>query len=161
MVLQRRRNCGGADYALAEGPTMTAILVLAAVVLGGQGPAPALPQSELPSPQGEWAVEIIGNIKVMPDSRVTMRIEGQTISGTGPCNSYRGAWTAGVAQGVKVGPLLKTMKTCDRPRMSEEEDFFALLADVIGYEARTDRLILRTRTGKTITARRTSPTSVP
>lgn len=123
---------------------------------------PQLSPQPTPLPhEGEWRVEILDNIKVMPESQVTIRIEGSSIRGSGPCNTYQGAWTIGIDQGVKVGPLLKTMKSCDPPRMSEEGDFFALLGDVVGYEVRADMLILRTRNGKTITARRATPTVVP
>lgn len=123
---------------------------------------PQLSPQPTPLPhEGEWRVEILDNIKVMPESHVTIRIEGSSIRGSGPCNTYQGAWTIGIDQGVKVGPLLKTMKSCDPPRMSEEGDFFALLGDVVGYEVRADMLILRTRNGKTITARRATPTVVP
>jgi heat shock protein HslJ len=119
----------------------------------------ALLQMSTPPYAGEWVVEIIDNIKVMPDSRVTIRIEGQTIAGSAPCNTYRGSFTVtGAADGVKVGQLLKTMKSCDPARMSEETDFFTLLGNASEYEVRgNDVLVLRTPTGKTITARRSTP----
>jgi heat shock protein HslJ len=138
---------------------MIEALVLVVALQVPQLPTP--PQSETPPHEGEWTVEVLDNIKVMPDSRVTIRIEGASIRGSGPCNTYQGAWTLGIDQGVKVGPLLKTMKSCDPPRMSEEGDFFALLGEVVAYEVRADTLILRTRNGKTISARRATPTLVP
>lgn len=125
-----------------------------------------VPQATAPQPdplphEGEWIVEVLDRINVMPESRVTIRIERASIRGSGPCNTYQGGWTVDTAEGVTVGPLLKTMKSCDPARMSEEADFFALLGDVVGYEVRADTLILRTSKGKTITARRATPTLVP
>jgi heat shock protein HslJ len=118
----------------------------------------ALLQNPAPPYAGEWVVEIIDNIKVMPDSRVTIRFEGQTIAGNAPCNTYRGSFTTHDQDGVKVGQLLKTMKSCDPARMSEETDFFNVLGGASGYEIRgNELLILRTQAGKTITARRTTP----
>ena len=108
-----------------------------------------------PSPyEGEWIVETIDNVRVMPESRVTMRIEGRTISGLASCNTYRGSFT--VENGVvRVGEFLKTMKACDPPRMAEESDFTALMREVARYELRPDdRLVLVTDEGKTIVARK-------
>jgi heat shock protein HslJ len=114
--------------------------------------------------EGSWVVEVIDNIKVMPDSRVTMTIRrdanagSASVSGAGPCNTYRGSFTVD-ADGVRVGQLLKTMKACDAPRMSEEADFFALLNAVVRYEVQKDRLVLTTRDGKSMTARRAPDSS--
>lgn len=117
--------------------------------------------------EGLWTVEIIDNVRVMPESRVTIRLESTAssdvaaLSGSASCNTYRGSFNAAVESGVKVSGLLKTMKACDQARMSEEADFFALLNAVASYEVRGDTLLLRTATGKTMTARRVPPTSVP
>jgi heat shock protein HslJ len=47
------------------------------------------------------------------------------------------------------------MKACDGARMIQEEDFFAVLRQVVSYEIRpANTLVLRTADGKTITATR-------
>jgi heat shock protein HslJ len=103
-------------------------------------------------------VQVIDNIKVMPDSRVTIVIRGGGISGAAPCNTYRGSVTV-TDREVRVGQILRTMMACDPARMSEEADFFALLNAVTSYEVRSsDTLILSTRAGKSITARRSPGT---
>ena len=114
------------------------------------------PVSKQPEPPyaGEWIVTVIDNIKVMPDSQVTLTVTGTTVSGLASCNSYRGAFTVD-GTNVKVGDILKTMKACDGPRMSQEADFLALLRTVVRYEVRPNNtLVLTTVTGKTITATR-------
>jgi heat shock protein HslJ len=117
--------------------------------------------------EGVWIVEVIDNIKVLPESRVTLKLEGgaatgmASLSGSASCNTFRGTLTLNIDGGVKVGQVIKTMKVCDAARMSEETDFFLLLNDVVDYEVRSDTLMLRTSEGKTITARRSTPTSVP
>lgn len=113
---------------------------------------------DTPPYEGTWSVEVIDNIKVMPDSRVTIEISGSSITGAASCNTYRGSFTV-TDQEVRVGQLLRTMKACDPPRMSEEADFFALLNAVTSYEVRSkDTLVLNTRAGKSITARRSPGT---
>jgi putative lipoprotein len=125
----------------------------------GTAPLPSA-QPTPPPYEGEWMVELIDNIKVMPDSHVTMRIEGTglmgsaSIMGMASCNNYRGSIDV-TGTTVKVGELLRTMKTCDAARLSEENDFLALLRDVVRYEVQSrDMLELKTADRKTIVARR-------
>jgi heat shock protein HslJ len=134
---------------------MIRVIALSAFLLQATPDQPALPPQLAPQPyEGDWRVGIIDNIRVMPDSRVTMNIRRGGISGSASCNSYRGSFTV-TDDHVKVGQLLKTMKSCDGPRMSEEADFFKLLHDVVGYEVRgKDVLVLTTREGKQVSARR-------
>jgi heat shock protein HslJ len=130
--------------------TLTTFLLQAA----GAAPPANLSQPEPPPFEGHWVVEVIDNIKVMPDSKVTMRIEGQRVSGDASCNTYQGSFTVN-GSSVKVGEFLKTMKTCDGARLSQENDFLDLLREVVRYEVHSrDRLELTTSNRKTITARR-------
>jgi heat shock protein HslJ len=124
--------------------------------LQAAGSTPPLTSTQPTPPpyEGEWVVEIIDNIKVMPDSTVTIRIEGQTITGIASCNNYRGSFTA-TETSVTVGELLRTMKACDAARLSEENDFLALLREVVRYAVQSrDTLELKTSSRKTIVAKR-------
>ena len=134
---------------------------LALTVLLLQPPADQLPPLQTPDPPpyaGEWMVDVIDNIKVMPGSEITIRIEASALTGSGSirgiasCNTYRGGFTMD-GEMVKVGALLKTMKACDPARMSEETDFLAILGEVVSFERQADDvLVLTTAKGKTITA---------
>jgi heat shock protein HslJ len=127
---------------------------LSALLLQAPDTPPRTTPLDAPPYEGEWIVEVIDNIKVMADSRVTMTIRGGSISGAGPCNTYRGTFSV-TDKTVRIGQLLRTMKACDPPRMSEETDFFQLLAAVSDFDARTrNTLVLTTPSGKSITARR-------
>ena len=120
----------------------------------GVTPPVTLAQPTTPPYQGVWIVEVVDNIKVMPDSKVTMRIEGGTVTGLASCNTYRGSFTV-TGTSIKVGEFLRTMKTCDPPRLSEENDFLAVLREVVRYEVQSrDILELKTSDGKTIVATR-------
>ena len=146
---------------------MIKAFALAAVLESVSGAAPAaIHQLDQPPYVGEWVVEVIDNIKVMPHSRVTVKIERgfpsgvSSISGSASCNTYRGNLTVSADDTIRVGEVLKTMKACDPARMSEEADFFAVLNAVVGYEiGPNDTLILRSRDGRTITASRALPIS--
>jgi heat shock protein HslJ len=120
----------------------------------GSPPPITPPQSATPPFEGHWSVEAIDTIKVMPESHITMRIEGHDIAGSASCNNYRGTFTVDGAR-VRVGELLRTMKLCDGARLSEEHDFLTLLRQVVSYEVQSrDILQLKTSDGKTIVAKR-------
>ena len=104
--------------------------------------------------EGEWVVEIVDNIKVMPESRVTITFSGTRVLGLASCNSYTGTYRV-ADDSMKFESLLTTMKACDQSRMSQERDFLGVLRAVSQYEiASGGVLTLRTAAGKAITARR-------
>lgn len=124
-----------------------------------QAPAPATPPpaaSQASSNlQGDWVVNVIDNIQVMPDSRVTISFQGARVSGLASCNSYTATFTTDREHGLKITGLLTTMKACDEARMSQERDFKDLLPAVVRYEiAADDTLVLTTAQGETLTATR-------
>ena len=133
---------------------MIETLVLAAVLQAGAEQRPLTRQPDPAEYEGRWIVELIETIKVMPDSEVTINLTRGRISGNASCNTYQGGFTV-AGNTIRVGELLKTMKACDGARMIQEEDFFAVLRQVVSYEIRpTDTLVLRTGDGKTLTATR-------
>jgi heat shock protein HslJ len=137
-------------------------LLLVGLVLqaGTPPPAPAVEQADNAALQGEWNVEIIHNIKVMPDSRVTLSFQGNRVAGLASSNTYQGnAAVTGTA--LKVSGILATMKYCDAPRMSQEKDFLDLLRTATRYELRPDgALVIFNAAGKSMTARRTTSLSM-
>jgi heat shock protein HslJ len=135
---------------------MLETFALTTFLLQAAGAPPPTTPAQLPPPpyEGEWVVETIDNIKVMPDSQVTLRIERQSVSGLASCNTYRGSFTLNGTT-VKVGEFLKTMKTCDSARLNEEDDFLTVLRAVVRYEVHSgDTLELTTADRKTIVAKR-------
>lgn len=138
---------------------MIEALALSVCLLHAADQQPRANPADAPPYDGDWIVEVIDNIKIMPDSRVTMTIRGGAITGSASCNTYRGSFTV-TGDAIRVGQLLRTMKSCDPPRMSEEADFFLVLSDVSGYDSRgRNTLVLTTPAGKSITARRATAPS--
>lgn len=129
------------------------LAVLLAQSVGAQS-APAVLQPGAEVLQGEWEVEVIDRIEVMPESQVTVRFQGTRVTGMASCNTYQG--TADI-QGTALTfrGILATMKFCDGPRMSQEKDFLELLRTAVRYELLSDGVLAITDArGKTITARR-------
>ena len=142
---------------------MIAAVLVVAFALQTVTPAPPQwmppPQAGAASLEGEWNVEAVDNIKVMPDSRVTMKFQGTRVSGLASCNTYSGTYTLdGTA--LQMGSILSTMKACSSELMSQERDFLQLLRNTARCEVQGGggTLVLTTATGKVLTARRfTSP----
>jgi heat shock protein HslJ len=115
---------------------------------------PTPPPSQTPPYEGDWVVEVIDNVKVMPDSRITMQIRGVSLRGIASCNNFQGGVTTEPDGGLRLRATVKTLKACDPARTGEEADFFAILGEVRTYEVRGETLMLRTPQGRAITARR-------
>lgn len=131
---------------------MVQFLVVAAML----SLTPPLPQQPDTVLDGEWVVEIVDNITVMPEAPVTLSFHGTRVSGLASCNTYMGAFSL-AGPTIRTESILSTMKACDGPRMSQERDFLAALRRVERYELTKDgKLRLVTGDGKTITARRKS-----
>ena len=128
---------------------MFAVLLFVALALFQ---TPSAPQPESAPLEGTWRVDIIDNIKVMPEAPVTLAFRGSRITGSASCNSFQGNVTvAGTT--VKFESILATLKACDDARMSQERDFFAFLRRVSRYElGRDGALSLLTVEGKRLSA---------
>lgn len=132
---------------------MVTTLLLFVWALQAVGSAPPIPSQPIEI-EGEWTVEVIDNIKVMPDSTVTLRFQGRRVSGLSSCNSYSGTYTFD-ASTLKTDSVLTTMKACSAELMSQERDFLRVLRNARRYELRPPgSLILTTEDGRTLTARR-------
>lgn len=132
---------------------MLEAMILSAL-LAGSPPAIYQAQADPDGLQGEWLVEIIDDVKVMPNTRVTMAFQGARVSGQASCNSYSGTFTIR-DRTLEIRGILSTMKACDEARMSQERDFFELLRNAARYEVMPNgMLVVTTIDGKRITARR-------
>jgi heat shock protein HslJ len=126
--------------------------ILAVVSVLAQAPAP--PPATEGAIEGEWRIEILDNIRIMPDAAVTIAFRGGRVSGFASCNTFQGEFTARNGA-LTTSNLLTTMKACDGARMSQERDFLALLRAATKYERRNDdTLLLTTPSGKSIRASR-------
>jgi heat shock protein HslJ len=125
--------------------------LIAVVTVLAQAPPPAAIAEAL---DGDWNVEIVDNIRIMPDAPVTLTFRGGRVTGFASCNSFQGGFTArdGVFTTTNV---LTTMKACEGARMSQERDFLAVLRAATRYERRNDdTLVLTTPAEKSLRASR-------
>lgn len=91
----------------------------------------------------EWVLDADESSIDLPDgASATLRVEGGTVSGIGPCNSYRGSIQVD-GSSVTIGSLAETMMACERPLMDAQSDFTAALRAVDTAEVDGDTLVLR------------------
>ena len=106
--------------------------------------------------EGEWRVDVVDGIKVMPDSLVTLRFRGTGISGLSSCNNYSGSFSLDDTV-FKTTSILSTMKACSSELMSQERDVLYVLRHAVRAELKgKDSLVLTTADRKTLTATRSS-----
>lgn len=83
---------------------------------------------------GEWTAIDINGVPVIPGSRLTLRLEGDRVSGHSGCNTYSGAFQRSSRQRVRFLNLASTRMACADPAMGEQERrYTAILSAVEGY----------------------------
>ena len=94
----------------------------------------------------------------LPDgAAATLTVDGGTVSGVGPCNSYRGSIQVD-GSSVTIGSLAETMMACDQPLMDAQDAFTAALRAAETAEVDGDTLVLTGADDTTLTFTAVDPT---
>jgi heat shock protein HslJ len=78
------------------------------------------------------------SITVGEATPVTLAVDGDVVSGTAPCNAYRGTIDLGDDGSVEISDLAATRRACERPVMEAETEFLAALEAVDHAEVDVD-----------------------
>lgn len=105
---------------------------LALALLAACGETPAQRAEPRPMPvrtlEGQtWVLDRLGAEAV--STPVTAVFAGDTVSGAGPCNSYRGLFAEAGGK-LSIGPLATTRRIC--PAQALEDRFLAAMGEVAG-----------------------------
>ena len=112
------------------------------------GPVSSAESREQGTWQGTWQVAtlLVGEISrpVIAGTNITVVFDGDSIRGSGGCNSYQGVYRTDGAS-IGVGPLISTQAFCDDPAgVSDQEiNFLSLLGTVDEFVMSGDELVLR------------------
>ena len=81
-------------------------------------------------------VEINHGEPALDEPAVTLAFEGDTLGGSGDCNSYSGTFTLGEDDpfALTVGPIATTMMACPDPVGSQEAAYYAALNNAQQWE---------------------------
>jgi putative lipoprotein len=106
----------------------------------------------------EWVVESIDGGGIIDRSRATLVFGADgRVTGRGSCNTYTGAYVAGV-ETLAVAEIASTTKACAPSLMAQETRFHEVLKQVKRFEFRADgALVLHTDDRRSILARRGGP----
>jgi heat shock protein HslJ len=137
-------------------PETVTILVNGKTLAGCGGTAGALLQG------GEWVVEEIAGVPVVPDSRVTLNfLPDGRVAGSGGCNRYTATYTV-TGEGMTIGAAATTRMACAQALMDQEQRFLEMLRTVVRHEfADPDILILVGAKDARIIARKSRPGTPP
>jgi len=98
-----------------------------------------LPSTRVDIEAHEWVLDREdSSLTVDDDNPVTLGVDGDTVSGRAPCNTYRGAFDLGADDSVEIGPLALTRMACPGSAMEAEDEFVAALETVDHVEVDVD-----------------------
>ncbi len=90
----------------------------------------------------QWVLaEPESSVSVGADAHVTLGVEDDTVSGSAPCNSYRGPIRID-GDHVEIGPLATTLRGCPDRLMRADDEYLAALEAADTIDVSVDRLIL-------------------
>jgi heat shock protein HslJ len=138
-----RRRSGTFRVVVAAG--IVPVAALAAAGCGGNDDvdsraAPAgLPSTSVDIEAHEWVLDREdSSLTVDDDSPVTLRVEGDTVSGRAPCNTFRGPFEPSADDSVEIGPVALTRMACPASGAEAEDEFVAALEAVDNAEVEVD-----------------------
>jgi heat shock protein HslJ len=91
----------------------------------------------------QWLLDVDDSSVTGTADPVTLRVEGRTASGTGPCNTYRGPVALDGDDGVRIGPVATTLMSCAPDAMTAEREYLDALERISTADVTDrDRLVL-------------------
>jgi heat shock protein HslJ len=98
-----------------------------------------LPSTRVDIEAHEWVLDREdSSLTVDDDNPVTLRVDGDIVTGRAPCNTYRGAFELGADDSVEIGPLALTRMACPGSAMEAEDEYVAALETVDHVEVDVD-----------------------
>ncbi len=133
-----------------KGTLLTILVILAALLMVGTGPAAAGPEAALTGTY--WrAVTIDDNLAAqLPKKReahILFSAEGKRVSGSTGCNRFTGTFTQ-TGDSLKFSPLAITKMACPPALDAQERDFLAALNATSALHLAGNILELKDTSGK-------------
>jgi heat shock protein HslJ len=105
-----------------------------------------LPDTRQLVEEHDWVLDRAdSSLTVDDDNPVTLSVVDDVVSGTAPCNTYRGEISLGSDDSVEITDLALTLRDCGDPTMEAETEFIAALEAVDSVDVDEDdneRLVL-------------------
>lgn len=141
---------------------MRTLLVLTLVlIIVGCAPLADTAQTPMPSLDGtDWVLTAISGTMPIADSKITLKFEQGSASGSAGCNQYRSAYTTNGSK-LEFGLTSSTKRACLAQAMNAQETaYLGALAKVAAHEASADRLVLRDAANATVLEFAKAPPSI-
>lgn len=98
-----------------------------------------LPTTRIDIEAHDWVLDREdSSLTVADDNPVTLAVDGDTVSGQAPCNTYRGDFDLGDDDSVDIGPLALTRMACPGSATDAEDELVAALEAVDHVEVEVD-----------------------
>ena len=129
---------------------MRTLLALTLLILVGCAPLADTAQTA-PSFDGtDWVLTAMSGATLVADSKITLKFEQGSASGSAGCNQYRSTYTTNGSK-LEFGITSSTKRACLAQAMNVQETaYLGALTKVAAYEISADRLTLRDGAGSTL-----------
>jgi len=97
-----------------------------------------------------WTLISLNGQPTLPNTRPTLRLEGDRLSGSDGCNSFSGSYSASGRSFRLTGPLASTMMACEEPLMNQASAYLAALSQAASYTLENGQLTLLDGAGKAL-----------
>jgi len=103
-------------------------------------------------PEGEWTLTSLMGSPPLEGSTVTIRFEGNQVSGSAGCNSYGGQFNAGRDGSLTFDNVFSTEMACMEPEglMEQETTYLQTLTQAASFTIADGQLELMNQAGETI-----------
>ena len=121
--------------------------LLAGTLLAGCGAAGGLDLDGT-----NWELTLLDGGALIPDTRITLRFEGDQVKGSAGCNSYGGGYTLGQDGSLQIGPVAITEMYCMSPEgvMDQEYAYTEFLVGAAKVSRDGDRLTIEDGAGEAV-----------
>jgi len=99
-----------------------------------------------------WLLETLNHQMVMPDTKVTLNFERNTLNGTDGCNRYNVSYTADGEKITVSENIAATRMACEEPIMEQASAYIAALTQATTYRVTDRQLMLLDAGGKILAA---------
>ena len=103
----------------------------------------------------EWQAVSVNGAPLVPESVLTLRLEGGQASGSAGCNRYFGNYRTGARDGIRFSGVGSTRMACAGPLMDQEKRYLNILENASGYSFyRSGEMAIVAADGRVIRYRR-------
>lgn len=107
-------------------------------------------QAASPLAGSTWILISLNGQPPLPNTRLTLDLEGKQLSGSDGCNSFGGEFRTSGKKFELTGPLVTTLMACEEPIMTQASAYLESISRIASYSLDNTTLTLYDENGKAL-----------